>query len=88
MLEKRLEDKVEKWLTIKGFNVLENSIKYRQVVKDKQLPRGATKPMHIVVFQCWVVKDESTELCCIYVDVATEKVALLVTPHVSKWIEV
>jgi hypothetical protein len=87
MLEKRLEDKVEKWLESKAIMILAGSVRYRQLNNDALLPSGIRKPMHIVVYQSWVVENESTNLNCIYVDPTTEKLTLIVTPHVSTWIE-
>lgn len=67
--------------------ILPHSIHYRQLDKDGKLPSGATKPMHIIIYQSWVIEDEQSDVNFICIDVATEKLTLMVTPHPSTWIE-
>ena len=79
MREKKLVEKAIKYLQRNGSNFNENSIAYRGIMKDVELPDGTKKDMHVIGYQVWF--GEEAKLCYINADARTDLLELHIMPH-------
>jgi hypothetical protein len=86
-LQEKLEKKVHDYCINNNRALVENSLYYVGLNPEAGSPSGEVRPMHIVSFDVWAIKDVTTQSNFVHIDPITEKLVLLITPHTWKMLD-
>lgn len=78
---KQLEQKVLNYLNQRGFEIIEDTLNYRGVRDNFELPDGTVKTIHSFSFMVSAGDEFENMIYYIFIDADTNRLELLLTPH-------
>lgn len=79
MREKKLVERVIRYLQSSGSNFELESIEYLGIKKDAELPDGTKKDMHVISYLMWI--EGEAKLGFVRADARTDLLEFHITPH-------
>lgn len=77
----KLEQKVLNYLNQRGFDITKDTLNYRGVQDNFELPDGTVKKVHSFSFMVSAEDEFENMIYYIFIDAETNRLELLLTPH-------